>query len=343
MTLENKEKKKRIFENSIEGKFFDELNKDSFSRDTINKFTQEFEEHMTNLGLKYMLEFTVKESGAELFKKVENYTSMSIANPRQVLLKSEKHLAELITECNLIPTGSFALDCLRNDKLIMDSIITFRERNKPLSELEFLELYKASLEDAQKFAKEGGTMTSEYVFKIIAGKEESQNENYLEISEKNKQNSLKLRVFVSNMNKKEKEDSGLYAGKYDHIIVHLKRVFSCFENYPDELKFFRKLLTTIRIWRERSELQFLRTEILDMILLNEFVNNKGMNLSGNIQNCLMILDQESSTKRVLKMFGKFYLDIYESMSDEEKKKVVIAAGKSLDALSKDKYTDGPFN
>jgi len=145
------------------------------------------------------------------------------------------------------------------------------------------------------------------------------------------------------MSRMEKEDIGLHNGKYDYNIVHLKRIFSSFDNYPDEFKFFRKLLTSIRIWRERSEVQFLRTEILDMILLNEFVNNKGMNLSGNIQNCLMILDQEESTKRVLGMFGDFYLDVFEKLTEDQKKKLSSTAKKTLDALSKDKYVEGQFN
>lgn len=341
--MENKEKKKRLFEQALEGKFFDELNKDNFSRDTINKFTQEFEEHMTNLYHKYQLDFQSKEYASEIFKKIENYTSMSVANPRQVLIKSEKHLAECVTDCNLIPTGSFALDCLRNDKLCMDSIITYRERSKSLSDVEFLELYRASLEDAQKLAKEGGTMIVEYAFKINVAKENTNEDSYLEISDKNKPATLKLRIFLSNLNKKEKEDLGLHNGKFDHNIVHIKRVFSCFENYPEEFKYFRKLMVSIRIWREKSELQFLRTEILDMILLNEFVNNKGMNLSGNIQNCLMILDQEISTKRTLKNFGDFYMELYGKLNDEQKKKLSTLAGKSLDALAKDKYIEAQFS
>lgn len=88
----------------------------------------DFEEHINTLVQKYSPEFTVKEALSELFKKVENYTSMSVAFPRQVLLNADKHLVDLVADCSLIPVGSFAFDCLRSDKLVIDSIITFHER-----------------------------------------------------------------------------------------------------------------------------------------------------------------------------------------------------------------------
>lgn len=115
--------------------------------------------------------------------------------------------------------------------------------------MEFLELYKSSLEDCQKSAKDTGTLAGELSFKIIGEKKESSSEEYffLEISEKGKADSLKMRVFVSNTSQMDK--NSLFMGKYDFTIVHLRRVYQCFEAYPEELKSFKKLLVAMRIWR----------------------------------------------------------------------------------------------
>lgn len=79
---------------------------------------------------KYSPEFLKLEHSREFFKKILDYTSIAIANPRQVMHQSEKHLADLVLDCNLVPIGAFGLECLRNDKMVMDAIITFREKGK---------------------------------------------------------------------------------------------------------------------------------------------------------------------------------------------------------------------
>ena len=75
------------------------------------------------------MDITARDYSQEVFKKVLDYTSMAVANPRQVLINSEKHLADLIIDCNLVPVGSFALECVRNNKIVLDAMISFREKS----------------------------------------------------------------------------------------------------------------------------------------------------------------------------------------------------------------------
>jgi hypothetical protein len=63
---------------------------------------------------------------------------MSIANPKQILIQSEKHLADLVLDCHLVPIGSFALECLRNDKMVIDTILTFKEKSTNLKAIVIL-------------------------------------------------------------------------------------------------------------------------------------------------------------------------------------------------------------
>jgi hypothetical protein len=338
---EGKEKKRRLFESAIEVKIFEDLHKkDSFSKDNLKKMNFDFEDHLNNLSEKYATQFLAREHSQEVYKKISDYTSISIANPRQVMFEAEKHLADLVTECVLVPVGSFGLECVRSDKQVIDAIITFREKSKTMTDMEFLELYKASFEDCQKLDKANGLLALEFGLKIVSKKDKGVEELYFEILEK----SVRMKVYVSNISKMEREKSPLlYMNKFDYSIVHLKRIYQCFEDSPEDLNDFRTLLTAMRIWRERNGLEFLRAEIIDIIILNDFINNRGINIPGSAINCLMILDYEEITRAVLIKFDSFYETLYNKLTEDQKAKIFSSAGKSLYTLFRQNFDEAKFN
>lgn len=78
-----KEKKKKIFETSIEAKFFDELSsKDPFSKESLTQVNSDIEEHINGLIEKFGLDIMARDYNQEAFKKILDYTSMAVANPR---------------------------------------------------------------------------------------------------------------------------------------------------------------------------------------------------------------------------------------------------------------------
>lgn len=118
-----------------------------------------------------------------------------------------------------------------------------------MSDFDFLNLFRESMEDCQLLDETNGLLTMEFEFEILPTKEsEKDEEYYLEITEKSK--FTKCRIYVSNVSKMEREKSNfLFGNKYDYTIVHLKRVFQCFEESTEEFKQFRNLLSSMRIWR----------------------------------------------------------------------------------------------
>jgi hypothetical protein len=301
----------------------------------------ETEEHFVGLIEKYGLDIMARDYTQEVFKKILDYTSMAIANPRQILLGNDDHLADLVADCNLVPIGSFALETLRNDKTILDALITFKEKEDNLSSCEFLELYKTSLEDCVSCEKTSNMLTIEFDFKII---QKNELETYLEVtSDQTKPNGIKMRIYVANISQFEREKSPrLFATKYDFSIVHLKRIYDLFEDQPDDLRELRMLLTVFRIWRDRCELSFLKTEIIDIILLNEFLNLGKIEIAACAINALMVLNHKENTRFVLSRFDDYYINSYDCLSDEHKSKILTSVETTLSKIFSEDISESKF-
>lgn len=52
---------------------------------------------------------------------------MAIADSENDVADGEKRLAEYINEFYLIPIGSFALDCMRDNEQVLDALLIFHE------------------------------------------------------------------------------------------------------------------------------------------------------------------------------------------------------------------------
>lgn len=88
-----------------------------------------FEDHISNLVDKYEIDSLSTENLENFFKKIIDYTSMITSYPKQIMFDAAKHPADHMKDCYLVPIGSFALGCMRNDKLTIDSLLTFQKSN----------------------------------------------------------------------------------------------------------------------------------------------------------------------------------------------------------------------
>ena len=86
-----------------------------------------FESYASNIKQKYELDAETFDALHEFFKLISDFSDMSTRNPKQILMDGPNHLADYVTDCSLVPIGSFALDCMRKDKLIIDALIVFQE------------------------------------------------------------------------------------------------------------------------------------------------------------------------------------------------------------------------
>jgi len=86
-----------------------------------------FEAHVSSILKQLEPETSVNEEIQTFFQKIVNYTSITTSNPKQIMLNSENHLADNIRDCYLTPIGSFALGCMRNDNLVVDSLLVYNK------------------------------------------------------------------------------------------------------------------------------------------------------------------------------------------------------------------------
>jgi len=64
----------------------------------------------------------------EAFNLIAQCTTMAIKRPED-LAEGETHITEYVDNFNLVPVGAFALDCLRNDELVLDALFIFNQCN----------------------------------------------------------------------------------------------------------------------------------------------------------------------------------------------------------------------
>lgn len=126
---------------------------------------------------------------------------------------------------------------------------------KEVSDLEFLELYKHSLERGQSAGQDESEdegdkenrMGRTFKFKIVP----KESRSYLEVEETKKgPKQLRMRIYLSNITPKSSgQIEPLFLDKYDFSILHIKNILKCFEGDDNQFKDFKKLLLIMRSWR----------------------------------------------------------------------------------------------
>lgn len=69
----------------------------------------------------------------EVFDKLKDYTTTAISEEKPELAEGEKHITEYVNQYHLVPVGSFALECMRNDDPVLDVLFIFKECNVLIS------------------------------------------------------------------------------------------------------------------------------------------------------------------------------------------------------------------
>jgi len=332
--LAKNDQRKILFESCVDPKILQEIESNEYSwKETIMKLEKSLSEHLTNVRRKYEVEEETSDFLHDFFKTVSEYTTLVTSNPKQIMLEEPKHLADYISEVSLVPAGSFALDCMRDDKLSIDALLTFEEMKK-ISEKELLELYQAAMTECQKLAlRENPRSGPQMEFSIETSDEFG---NFLLVKTNSFAGELTMQIQVSNLCLSSENNT---AKKYDNSVVHIQRIYDCFED-SDRLKQFRDLMCLMRIWRSKNENTILLApELLDAVLLVEFLNNKNGNLATYVINCLTVMSTEEAFKATLNKCGDFYTKLYKEIPSKMKWTIASKSSQSLEAIYNEQFEE----
>lgn len=322
------DKDRRFFEDCVRYNVFDEIQKKpALLRDELKKTTQDFESSLSSLGQQSRLDGRIADHFRDLYKKIVDYTSMVTSSTKQVLIHAEKHIADFINNCHLVPIGSFALGNIRNENLTADCAIIFKEV-KESEDRERLELYKEALEECQKLEIQSGAYMAH--FKCTFALKTNHIGNYLEISNIVDGKTLKMNIYMSDLTQQSSPSRGSPAiENLESRICHAKQIYENFEDLEERLDDFRTLMTALRIWRNANDLTFLCPEILDIILLGEFGSYKSLELNPIATNCLRILSSQDLIDLTLLKTESFYQELFNGITEQSKSKICVAAKETL--------------
>jgi len=322
--------KRNFFDTCLEDDFFDDLRNDQeFSKDHIHRAHAEFNTYLTGHIQGQHQNPNILQKFKEAFNVIAEYTLKAIKHSKpDDLAEGETHITEYVDDFKLVPTGAFALDCMRSDEMVLDALFIFNQL-KEVSNLEFLELYQHAIEAALPQEEDEDANGLNFKFKIdtkVQG-------DCLEIEGYMKSQKFKIRIYLSNLTTANNQAlKPVYNEKYDYALMHIRRVVACFEGMENKFKEFRKFMTLIRMWRSVNNLEFLRPEVLDIVLLHEFLNNPHINFANGIVECMMVLTSEEILKRVLGTYDNFYVEYYSQLLDEQKSTLSSACRKTLNCV-----------
>lgn len=320
----------RFFDEYTSFKIFDDSRNTHFNlKDDIKKKKQDLESYLVSLGQKCKIENSIRDFYYHLFKKISDYTSMAASSTKQILMNAQQHVADYINNTYLIPVGSFALGSIRTDKLVSDCIMIFEEV-KEIEEADFIRLYQQALEECQRLDNQSNTNYTPLNCKFSI--KTSGLGSYLEVATQYEVDDLKLNIYIFNSTKQQKAKNPSITHDVSNLITHVRQIYNNFEHTLEDLSHFRILLVALRIWRDKHNLSCLRSEVLDILLLNEFLTNKFVNLSPALNNCLLILSTDEVLKSVLSRFGTFYEELYQEMSQDEKIIIQKVSSQSLNSI-----------
>jgi len=256
--LAKNDQRKILFESCVDPKILSELESiDQNWKEKLLKLEKSLSEYLTNIRRKYEVEEETTDILHEFFKTVSDYTNIVTSNPKQIMLEAPKHLADYLNDASLVPVGSFALDCMRDDKLSIDALLTFEESKrfvgnilkksfvvKKISEKELLELYQESLKECHRLAT---NPPFKMEFSIRTSDEFG---NFLLVRTNSLAGELTMQIQVSRLcfNESAENSGEAPIKKYDNSVIHIQHIYDCFEE-SDRLKQFRDLMCLMRIWR----------------------------------------------------------------------------------------------
>jgi len=332
--LAKNDQRKILFESCVDPKILQEIESNEHTwKETIMKLEKNLSEYLTNVRRKYEVEEETSDILHEFFNAIADYTNIVTSNPKQIMLEEPKHLADYLHEVSLVPAGSFALDCMRDDKLSIDALLTFEEIKK-ISEKELLELYHAAMTECQKLAlRENPSSALKMEFSIETSDEFG---NFLLVKTNSMAGELTMQIQISNLCLSSGDSS---VKKYDNSVVHIQRIYDCFED-SDRLKQFRDLMCLMRIWRSNNEnVILLAPELLDAVLLADFLSNKNGNLATYVINCLTVMSTEEAFKAALSRCGDFYTKLYKEIPSKMKWAIASQSSQSLEAIYKEQFEE----
>lgn len=321
----------RFFDEYTSYKIFEDSQNSSFNlKEDIKKKKQDMESYLVSLGQKCKLENTIRDFYYYLFKKISDYTSMAASSTKQILMHAPQHVADYINNTYLIPVGSFALGSIRADKLTADCIMIFEEV-KQIEEADFMKLYQQALEECQILDNQSNANYTPLscTFSIKT----SDLGLYLEVATQYETTELKLNIYIFNFTKQhQKPANPSVIQDVSNLVTHVRQIYNAFEHSIEDLSSYRILLVALRIWRDKHNLSCLRSEILDILVLNEFLTNKLVNISPALNNCLLVLSTDEVLKSVLSRFGNFYEELHQEMSEDDKKLLQKVSSQSLHSI-----------
>ena len=199
----------------------------------------------------------------QIVRLLQDYSSIITTNPKQILNDTLIHLGDYVSDFSLAPIGSFALDCMRNEKLSVDLLASFTRIMK-ISDEEFLKLFCDCLKECSQLnlGRDQGS-NFRMSFSIPGG-------SYIEV--KAARDSVGEVIFKISISRYPSLDQ-------DPAIIHIKSMNDCLKNIGESFGDLRVLMSLMRSWREKSQLFFLAPEIMDIVLLTEFFSNNVGNLA----------------------------------------------------------------
>jgi len=318
-----------LFENTIDPKSLKEIKSGSdLWMESITKSNKRLNEYLTQVKAQSGLSEETCEFLLQIFKLIVEYSELITSNPKQIMLDATNHLADYVSNFSLIPIGSFALDCMRREKLSVDILASFKQIKK-ISEKEFLQLFLDSLKECYKLTPErsqGSSYNMEFSIK------NSDFRDFVEIKIKDKLiGEVVFQIQMANAS----GESQLKVD-CDASVVHIKRIYDCFDN-AESLDQFRTLMSIMRNWREKNKLFFLAPEIVDAVLLTEFLSNKAGNFAGYVTNTLITMSTEETFQASLNKCGPYYTKLYKNILSKMKWSISTKCSQSLEAIYEETF------
>lgn len=302
-----------IFQNFVPQEILNKIKKESEGYgDSVKADEKSFNEHLQKYQKESDLSEETMESLCKFYKQITDCSLMVTSNPKQYMKDAPKHLADYVTSFHLIPLGSFALGCMRNENLSIDALAVFTQ-TKRISEEEFSQLYCEAIKECHRLRKEQGFNTPfpEIEAKIVS----SDIGEFVQITS----GAISMQIQVS-------QDLEACSPS----LVHISRIY---DSVPQEkLNEFRALMSVMRAWRAKNQLLFLSSELLDIVLLTVFLNNTEGSLANNVTACLLKMSHEETFKAVLEKRGPFYVQLYKDIPSKKKWIVSSKCTQSLEAI-----------
>jgi len=331
--ISNNDERKLMFRNLLQNKVVKEIQKECqrWKKDAT-LLHGDFNQYLTELLQKQKLPDEVKDFLNGFFYRLVDYTnSLTTTNVSDAFKSSKLNLQDYVTECSIVPVGSFALDCMRRNQLTIDAIISYHEKKK-ISEKEFLSIFKELLEDHQNSLGDNLPNEARMSFKL----DFSDVGDHLLVTLNFPFGALTIEIQAHNMSKENEEK--LSKSLCHYSVAHVQSIYEYFGEDQD-LNKFRSLMGLMRIWRKNCNAKLLHPELIDAVLLSEIFNAPNADLAYYVKNFLMVMSSEQTLKIALDKFESFYQKIFQELPEKLKWSLFTRNLQSLEAIHQRKYQE----